>query len=493
MNTIPPLIKTAKLKRFSRFLRRAAFGVAAFFTLIAAVYIVEAWRGRRAWDQCQRELKAQGEQLDWAAYIPARVPDEQNFIKTPLLESVAYKGRLNTNAWQAFSDAGRSLPWNSSGDSQTGRKTAWTRDDAADLLQTLHEIEPQLEELRAASLKPLARFDIDRTAPFEESPEINLVAMRTLSQILAFHAWAELALDNREKAFADMRVIHRLTDALKDENTLVTLMIRAAMQGLALEPFWEGWAEGRWSERELKNFQELFDRVDLLPEIARVMRAERAGVNALVERYGIQGNEFGRVTMRSEPAPKDWRNVMHQQAQRLGWKLFPRGWVCQNLVSYDHLIQAFIPPSLQSKPPILSPTQVNKIKEQLPREIPDGPYGWLSQMAVPNFGKALEKVARIQTSINQAKIVCALERFRLARGQYPESLTELVPQFISQLPVDLINGAPMKYRRANDTKFLLYSVGWNETDDDGVPAPTRTTQSKPDHSGDWVWRFPIEK
>src|SRR5258706_11885670 len=229
MNALPPLIGTTKPKRLSRFLRRTAFVAAAFITLVAVFYVVEAWRGRRAWDQCQRELKAQGEQLDWTAYIPARVPDEQNFIKTPLLEAVAYRGRIDTNRWQAFSDAVRSLNWNSWVDSQTGRKMAWTHDDAADLLQALNEIEPQLEELRAASLKPLARFDIDRTAPFEESPEINLVAMRTLSQILAFHASAELALDHREKAFADLRIIHRLSDALKDENTLVTSMIRVAM------------------------------------------------------------------------------------------------------------------------------------------------------------------------------------------------------------------------------------------------------------------------
>jgi hypothetical protein len=315
--------------------------------------------------------------------------------------------------------------------------------------------------------------------------------MRVLCQILAFHACAELALDQREKAFDDIRVIHRLSDSLKNENTLVAVMIRVAVQGLVVEPFWQGWTERRWSERELASLQELFGRVDLLPEIARVMRAERAGVNALVEKYGIRGNEFQLVTMRNERRPTAWRNALHWKMQKLGWKLVPRGWIYQNLVAYNHRIQAFIPPSLQSKPPTLSPAQVNDIKRRV--EIPSGPYGWLSQMAIPNIGSALEKVARIQTLVNQARIVCALERCRLARGQYPESLSELVPQFINQLPMDLINGAPMKYRRTNDTRFLLYSVGWNETDDGGVPAPTRSTAAKPDYSGDWVWQYPFEK
>jgi len=212
-----------------------------------------------------------------------------------------------------------------------------------------------LDELRAASLKPLARFDIDRRAPFQESPDINFVAMRELSQILAYHACAELALDHREKAFADVRVIHRLADGLKDENTLVALMIRVALQGLALDSFWEGWAEGRWSERELAAFQELFGRLDLLAEFTRVMHAERAGITALVEKYGIQRNEFWRVTMWSEPVATGWWGVTRWQTRKLGWNFVPRGWVYQNLVSYNRRIQGFMPSILQSKPRTVSP------------------------------------------------------------------------------------------------------------------------------------------
>src|SRR5438876_244485 len=100
---------TLPLNRRSRLLRRTVFLVAAFLTLIAAFYTVENWRGQRAWEKCQEELKAQGEQLDWAAYIPPRVPDEQNFIKTPFLEAVGYRGRVATNAWRSLEDARQCL------------------------------------------------------------------------------------------------------------------------------------------------------------------------------------------------------------------------------------------------------------------------------------------------------------------------------------------------------------------------------------------------
>jgi hypothetical protein len=492
-NPMPLAAETVPPRRPSRWLRRAAFIIATVFTVVAVFYVVENRRGRKAWERCQQELRARGEQLDWAAYLPARVPEGQNFIKNPLLEAVAYRGQVDTNVWEALQEAGHSLIWEAWVDSQSGRKMDWGRVSAEQLLQDLRKVEPQLDELRVASLKPFAQFDIDRTSPFEESPEINFVAMRTLSQILAFHACAELVSDHPEKAFADVRVIHRLSDGLKDENTLVAFFIRVALERLALEPFWQGWAEGRWSERELASFQERFGRIDLLPEFTRVMHAERAGVNGLVEKYGIQRNEFGRVTMRSEPARKGWSGAVRREMEKLAWKLIPRGWIYQNLVSYDQRIQALIPPSLRSKPPTVSPTQVNEIKGRLPREIPNGPYGWLSGMAIPNFSRGLEKVAQIQTSVNQATIVCALERFRLTRGEYPTSLTELTPQFINQLPLDVIDGRPMKYRRTNDGKFVLYSVGWNEKDDGGTVSPTTDKGKRNATEGDWVWQFPLGK
>src|SRR5438105_13640668 len=97
--------------RVRRILRRSAFVVALLLTFIAVCYSVENWRGRRAWEACQRDLKGKGEQLDWASQVPLRVPDEQNFIKTPLLESVGYRGSDATNVGRPVEDARQYLIW----------------------------------------------------------------------------------------------------------------------------------------------------------------------------------------------------------------------------------------------------------------------------------------------------------------------------------------------------------------------------------------------
>ena len=93
-----------------------------------------------------------------------------------------------------------------------------------------------------------------------------------------------------------------------------------------------------------------------------------------------------------------------------------------------------------------------------------------------------------QTTANQAALACALERYRLANGQFPKTLDALTPQFIAHPPNDVITGQPYKYRLATNGQFILYSVGWNEKDDGGVPGKELFDKTQ----GDWVWEYPAE-
>ena len=112
---------------------------------------------------------------------------------------------------------------------------------------------------------------------------------------------------------------------------------------------------------------------------------------------------------------------------------------------------------------------------------------WLREILPPGP----RRVAADQTELDQARVACALERYRLARGEYPPTLDALVPQFIQKLPRDLIGGQPLKYRRADDGRFILYSIGWNEKDDGGQEVLNK--DGKPNlEQGDWVWRYPAQ-
>jgi hypothetical protein len=121
-------------------------------------------------------------------------------------------------------------------------------------------------------------------------------------------------------------------------------------------------------------------------------------------------------------------------------------------------------------------------------------------MVVPKLRETLQEGAQralfFQTMCQEVTVACALERCRLAQGQYPASLDALVPAWLKQVPTDLLaaGGAPLKYRREADGSFVLYSVGLNRVDDQGKPSPPdkdwRGVQSDSPRldEGDWVWR-----
>jgi hypothetical protein len=110
----------------------------------------------------------------------------------------------------------------------------------------------------------------------------------------------------------------------------------------------------------------------------------------------------------------------------------------------------------------------------------------IARVLLPSLSRIIIRSAETQTAANQAAIACALERYRLANGNFPDTLDALAPKFIAQLPKDVINNQPMKYRRTSDGQFVLYSVGWNEKDDGGTPGKTLFDEK----NGDWVWEYP---
>ena len=88
----------------------ALFGVCV---LVAGFYFVENSSGKREWEKCKRELEARGEVLDWLAYIPAAIPQEQNIFRAPNMHSWFVRGasgNLGSRLSPGFSRQNQGVP-----------------------------------------------------------------------------------------------------------------------------------------------------------------------------------------------------------------------------------------------------------------------------------------------------------------------------------------------------------------------------------------------
>jgi hypothetical protein len=366
---------------------------------------------------------------------------------------------------------------------------------ADDYLKWSDQYVAAFDEIREALKRPYAILPGDYSQPYE-IPIPNFVIMRALAQTLAQRAQCYLLLGEPDKALPELTLVCDVCRILEkpptgQPETLVEAMINVAIHELYAQVIAEGMQRHAWQEPQLEAFQEQLGQINLPPVVKRSFAAEIAGTTHTLETISI-------------PELKDWFSVrsLYSSTKRtslertiMNWTssfvtlmklaLIPRGWIYQNLAT-DARLMSRLSQAFDSVDNTIQPRKfVNWSREldAVPR-----PYKFIASEAIPNFTKAFQTTAYNQTIVNEAQIACALERYRLAHDEYPETLDALVPQFIQALPQDIIGGQPLHYRRTGDGKFLLYSVGWNETDDGGQEAPHNESGWVTDFTkGDWVW------
>jgi hypothetical protein len=536
--------------------RRFLFGVACFITLIALFYAEEDWRGKHDWEKFKRECEAKGEKFDPASVVPPSVPDDQNFAMTPIwIESMQARfGSERARLWYGdkFPDNGRTNftdrlaldVWrnNDSGDLHTNGDWAkgtftdlklWQayyrapvetnqgsaiatnefpvaaqpQSPAEDVLLALSKYDPAIEELNQASRLPYSRFPIqyDAEDPFSIMLP-HLAALKRGSQVLELRAVAHLQNGQAENAFGDVELALRLADSVRTEPIMISHLVRIAMLQITFQPVWEGLAEHRWSDEQLVTLDAELAKLDFLADYELSQRGELA--------FFPKALEYRRHTRNPESIfyfSEYDNNPKHPPGVELAVFVFrhcPGGWFYQNQICYYRFaLQSYLP-MLDDSRQLASPASAKRANDaQLKEAAHLNPYNFIEYQLLfppPPFdylvrSKLAERFACAQSSVDLARVAIALERYRLAHGEFPESLDALAPQFIAKIPHDIINGQPLHYRRMSDPssrssdaasgQFVLYSVGWNETDDGGAVGLTKSGAVDRD-TGDWVWRYP---
>jgi hypothetical protein len=173
-------------------------------------------------------------------------------------------------------------------------------------------------------------------------------------------------------------------------------------------------------------------------------------------------------------------------------RLTPSAYFFQNELAFARMCQQRILPLVDTETRVVSPDGLRRADQAVRAEMKHySPYKVQALMTFPALNAAVKKFAFAQASVDLARVACALERYRLAHGEYPESLDALSSRFIEKLPHDVIGGQPLHYRRTEAGQFVLYSVGWNEKDDGGQVV-LKPDGSEDREKGDWVWQYPLK-
>ena len=332
--------------------------------------------------------------------------------------------------------------------------------NASDYLAWSDGLAPQLALIRRSLKRPYSQMPGSYANP-KTLPGPNFQAVRSLSQTLGARAQCHLLLGRPGDALDDLTLMHDFCRRILAEQqpaTLLSAMINQAVRTLYAAQIGEGLRLQAWREPQLTALQEQLKTIDVLPPVKEAFTAEAALTCRALESVPSAG--------------------MVKRTVLAG--LCPRGWGYQHVaarVNLDFRRLASLDPANH----IIFANKVVAAGKQA-HALDGGAYTFTGSLGQLPFERACQLTAHSQTEINQALIACALERFRLAQGEYPDNLNALIPQFLDTIPHDVIGGGPLHYRRASPGTFVLYSVGWNGRDDGGV-----RSQAVGSTDGDWVW------
>ena len=512
-----------------RNLVRFIFGVACVATVVGLFYAEENWRGRHDWRQFEQACLARGITLDFASVVPPRVPDDQNFAMTPIVHTSygqiltrdgneipneqrdahfveRMRMSLESPVFDHESSDGTDYEYN--GNWAKGRFTklkvaqdyfratatktnefpisAQAGSPAADVVLALSRYDGVIAELRAASRLPESRFPVNYNS---ESPWAillpHLAPLKMCTLVLRLRSVAELQNNQPQPALDDTCLGFQLADKLRTEPCLISHLVRLAMTQIMLQSVWEGLAQHRWSDDQLAVLGAELATLDFIPSYRLSLHGDLGGETRemdLIRRHRSRLLDLG---MMSDGENK---NIGWPGSLEITIHLVPSGWLYVNELRTARLITDFYLPVADSTTHLISPAKIRRADEALAADSqPPSPFNWYERVMIPALGKAAVKFAYGQAAVDLARTAVALERYRLAQGEYPETLDVLAPKFITAVPRDVIGGQPLKYHRQTDGRFVLYSVGWNETDDGGkVVLGTGNTPAVDLEKGDWV-------
>jgi len=383
---------------------------------------------------------------------------------------------------------------------------------AADVLLALSRYDAAIEELRQASSLPYSRFPVNYDAQNPEQILLpHLKSLKDCAEVLRLRIIAELQLGQTEQALADVKLALRLIDSMRSEPFLISHQVRIVMWQLILQPVWEGLAEHRWSDTQLAELDRELRKLDFPSDLQFSMRGERAFALAVVGWQRMQRNDshISGVFLYSiapktclflfekaeDSLPHSIRDLIEHALPldclgKVLRRLPPSGWYYRNQRTIGEVFQQRLLRISDPEKHLISPQAAQDVGAVLDAHRARlKPSNALALWLLPGLSPAAWRFAFAQGSADLARVACALERHRLAHGEYPEALDALVPQFIAKLPYDIANGQPLHYHRTDDGRFVLYSVGWNGTDDGGAVGLKQWGRWNME-TGDWVWSLP---
>ncbi|MBC8352422.1 MAG: hypothetical protein H8E66_10570 [Planctomycetes bacterium] len=384
-----------------------------------------------------------------AANEPLEPSDLDPFYAIPPGKSDATRLWVDVNQTfesASFAEAVRQLPIVGEGAEIPPVGEDWEQLEAVEAFLADHSDEMSKVH-KAASLGGYARFDRD----FDDGiamllPQVQ--GIRSAARMLILEARVAAHQGDADGVARSIHAIFATCRAVEEDPILISDLVQVALAGIAVSELEIAVGSVEFSDADLQMLREDVRSIDFQRSLERALMGERV---------------IGILTFRN-PGKFDVSEEMP----------FPMRANNEDLALYLSTLAKYVEASRQPFPEALATAEEATLNVQ--EVVGDSGVNKLRYVFTNLLLPALDAVfganARGTGSTHCADTSLAIEMYRRVNGKLPQTLAELVPEFMDIVPIDPMDGDPLRYV-VNDDGYMLYSVGRNQVDDGGVMGDER--------------------
>ncbi|MES2696583.1 MAG: hypothetical protein V4773_24150 [Verrucomicrobiota bacterium] len=285
----------------------------------------------------------------------------------------------------------------------------------------------------------------------------HLAPMRAGVDILRAHIRLASSTGSIDEAFTDLWRLLNLSDFMASEASMMSHLISSSFLHAVIEELAHAVANRAFSERWARRFANRIKGIKLQLRLITTLDVERVGFGAIIFEDMLSGKiDAGEALL----------GLASDVRQRPRASIYiPQGWVRMEYLTYLNCLQQYraLAASHWARPAEQQRRMRKLTEEALSLRV-------FAPIILPSLTSIVDRAMNLDLKIAAAVAGLEAYRYRLKHGEYPASLSALVPEFLAVVPRDTFAGADMLYVR-KDATFAIYSVGRNGTDDDGKFAP----------------------
>jgi hypothetical protein len=492
--------------------------VCAVFGAAMLIPVIHHYQLRFAVAKYIAELKAKGEPMDLAQVIPPPVPPEQNSADTLRNADALFnesfhadKSLLETNfvyGMQMIAPGKAMIRWQQPDIRGIDGTNSWENVTAAvvqnakafTLLQQIIE-------------KPTFDFHIKYDPGVIDIVFTNfyLAQSKRAAQRLEAATLCDLHQGDTTSAVKNLRAMLALVKAMRDERLVISELVRIAITQITLTANWEFLQSTNLTDEQLAELQQDWMGLDFIRGDENAMAMERVTgqitsakwrrSNSKLQDYMETGVRLGLSDQ--EETALDKLKVKAKVFLWQCWWSYPDEQ--RALESYEVFLGAArfaetnysLQTAIANQRNELETLKLNKTNDDFYflSDPAKADFHSLISQGVMSMSAVFDRVMRVEAAKQIIVTAIALKRYQLKHGNYPADLYSLVPVFLTTVPLDPVDGQPLRYRPNANGTFLLYSVGENGVDDEGNPLLEKFYEGSNFnwqnlHALDWVWPQP---